>query len=1545
MKSTPTQTLVYVCNALDGSPIGKARVRLWEHYYDTDWHWRDRELTTNDDGICVFSFAQTANNRELFATAALEDRQAFGQGNSYWYRPEPERWRIYAVTDRPAYRPGETVQWKYTARQYDGATYSTPANQLVEFTIYDPKGSKVTDGKQTLNAFGSAWGSLPLTSAMPLGEYRVEFFDKGRVHGIGSATLFRLEEYKLPEFTVSVKTPEENGKKLAYRLGEPVQVTIQADYYFGGPVANATAEVLVYQSPYYRWWMPTHDYPWYYEDLAPNARRYYGGEGSIVKKATLKTDASGKATLTFDTPESSGQDLQYRIEARVTDSSRREIVGSSTVRVTRQRYYVNLQPEHYLSHPRESVTVNVNAKDANDGPMQVEGTMSVTRDVWVETWVSPIGREVSGAELRRFTDTGRFPPSEAPGPGWRVKFRGYTHEPVLMRTVKTDAEGAATLSFTPEREGYYRVSWGSKDTDGAPITSETMVWVADSTCTSLGYNRDGLEIIVDKDTFRAGQTAAVMLVAPTNDRYVLFSVEGEDLYSYQLVHMTGTVKLIQLPIEEKHVPNIFLNAAMVSDHQFYTDTKQVVVPPTKQFLQLDITSDSAQYQPRDTGLFLVTARDADGKPVSAEITFSAVDESVFAIQSDYAGDPRQFFYGTKRQHAVQTTGTMQQRAYVKLVKADKERILDEDQWRREQLSGPIVRTFDDSGVVGYEDRLSVTDGIVPVQSYLSAGRAMDATKSVSGPTGAAGAIGAPMAPTVMHQAAKNSAGDTRSSGVEPTVVVRSDFRSTLSWVPDLVTGNDGKASLKVNFSDALTGWTVTARAATATNQFGIASTTVRTKQPLIVRLQAPRFFVVGDTAIVSAVINNNTDVAMTVTPILTLGGVALEAGEQGARAATTVPANGETRIDWPVTAAHAGEVKITVSAKGSAYADAMVKSYPVYEHGIDKLVAKSGKARGNDVAVTLNLPKARKADTTTLSVQLTPSMAVTMLDALPYLIDYPYGCTEQTMSRFLPAAVTAKTLQDLGLKPADIAGKLFGGIEAASAEKTHPNAKHDLAELAAINTQSLARLYDFQHGDGGWGWWKEGDSDHYMTAYVVWGLSLAQNAGIPVKASVLERGVAYLDNELVEEETHYDMQAWMLHALSTYHRVAQRNLIPTYEEKAFANLWTHRDKLNTYTRALLALSAFRYRYAEQAKTLADNLANGAIIDKTPDTSVVMEGEQASHAAVIGTAHWGADGVYWHWSDSGVEATAFVLRALLAINPKNTLIEPTTNWLIKNRRGAQWNNTRDTAITVLALNDYLRASGELEANARYEVTVNGHRVADFKVTPADVLTAPSRFAVERKYLQDGNNVIRIRRTAGESPIYFAAEARFFSLEEPVTPAGNEIFVRRQYFKLVSRPTLLKGTVYDRVPLLDGESVTSGERVQVVLTIDAKNDYEYLLFEDLKPAGLEAVQLRSGEDCTARELKSGAVDRKFVAGKLDRDESDYTGRTRWVYQELRDRNVALFLDKLPQGVWEIRYDLRAEVPGAFHALPVIGQAMYTPEVRCNGSEIRLKVLDRP
>src|SRR6185312_17534217 len=146
-----------------------------------------------------------------------------------------------------------------------------------------------------------------------------------------------------------------------------------------------------------------------------------------------------------------------------------------------------------------------------------------------------------------------------------------------------------------------------------------------------------------------------------------------------------TVKLINLPVEEKHVPNMFLNANLVDDRQIFSDTKQIIVPPTKNFLTMDVKPDETKHQPRDEGTFIVTTKDDTGKPVSAEVAFGLVDASVYYIQGDYAGDPRQFYFGTKRQHPMQTQSTMNQKSYTKLVPGDNDRLIDDRELERQKF--------------------------------------------------------------------------------------------------------------------------------------------------------------------------------------------------------------------------------------------------------------------------------------------------------------------------------------------------------------------------------------------------------------------------------------------------------------------------------------------------------------------------------------------------------------------------------------------------------------------------------------------------------------------------------------------------------------------------------------------------------------------------------------------------------------------------------------------------------------------------------------------
>jgi len=1381
----------FVCNAVTGEPMPNARVRVWRE--TPGQIFKSIDATTGPNGVATVSLDAGSGSVTVFANS--KNRQAWVTAWNYTMGIPDEAWQIYAFTDRPAYRPGETVHWKFIARTRRGNEWITPANRSLEYEVANPRGEKVSSGTATLNEFGSFWADLPLTSAMPLGLYTIRLNRPATTTQreiVGYASLFRLEEYKLPEFRVDVRTEKQ------FRLGDTIEATIDASYYFGGPVANATVEAVVRKSPFVHAWTPWREYAWYFPQT-------YQGYGTEVKKETLKTDAQGRAKLSFETSADDG-DSTYTIEARVTDASRREVSGDGKVNVTKNRYSVMAQPEHYLLRPNDDVTIRFKALDANDQPVQATGTVKVVRRRWQQ-------------------------------PSY------HDEETVTTATLSTDKDGEATLRFRAPRDGYYAVQWTSEDrAPGALrardlVHADSAVYVTSRATIDIGYHAAGLELIIDKESFHSGQTAPVMVVTPASGRWVLFTTSGDAILDTQLLHLDGTVKLLQLAIDDRHVPSFGITASSVFDRTLSIVEQTIVVPPVEHFLNVEVKPDRTEYEPRQEGTVIVSTRDNEGRPVRAEVALAVTDEAVTAIQSDLAGDPRQFFFGQlRRANLVYVAASVQMQRYVNLIE-EKGKLIDDR--RRDQQKKD-------------ENELDYVEGVVG--GVAGGGLA----KTALAPP--------PVAESITVTAAAPML-DTITVPKPMEVIVRSDFRSTAFWQPDVVTGADGTARVTLKYPEALTTWRASARAVTSTTQVGIGSATAVTKMPLIVRLEAPRFFVAGDRVTISAVINNNTDAAMKVTPSIEVEGVKLETAST--LAAVDVPPHGESRADWRVAAEQAGPARLRVTGRSADRGDSMEKSFTVYEHGIDKLIAKSGKVRGDDAVIKLELPHDRRAAALTVRVQ--PSIAAVMLDALPHLIDYPYGCTEQTMSRFLPAAIVARTLRKNGRDVHELEAKL--------------------RDVAAMSNQ---RLRDFQHDDGGWGWWKDDQSNGFMTAYVVWGFALAKEAGMEVDAEAVKAGVAYLDHQLVKDEDAWEEQAWELHAIGAWRAATHDAKVAAEEQKAIENVWKHRERLSSYSRALFTLAAHDLGDSAKTAVLIRNLEDGVKLDRGADPAA---------AETIATARWGTDGLWWHWYDGPVESTAFALQALVRIDPQNKLIEPAMNWLVKNRRGAQWNNTRDTAIAVLALNDYLAASGELEGDAKWDVTVNGASVSSTSIDPA---------------LVRDDNVIRIHRVGGKA-LYFAIEGRFVSLEEPVKAAGNEIFVKREYVRLAPKPTLLKGIAYDRVPIEDGGAVNSGDRVEVVVTIESKNDYEYLLLEDLKPAGLEAVSLQSGESLYAT---SG-------------------DRSVWVYQELRDRKVALFISHLPQGTWQLRYTLRAEVPGTFHALPLMGQAMYVPEIHANGDEVRLQV----
>jgi uncharacterized protein YfaS (alpha-2-macroglobulin family) len=589
---------------------------------------------------------------------------------------------------------------------------------------------------------------------------------------------------------------------------------------------------------------------------------------------------------------------------------------------------------------------------------------------------------------------------------------------------------------------------------------------------------------------------------------------------------------------------------------------------------------------------------------------------------------------------------------------------------------------------------------------------------------------------------------------------------------------------------------------------------------------------------------------------------------------------------------------------------------------MEQLQALSGKLAEEQTTLKLplDMPLAREADLVA-EVVLSPSLALSLVDALPYLAQYPYGCTEQTLSRFVPSVVVRQTLVNLGLDKDQVQAMLDQSLAAADP----PQAQQTLGELDAMVADGLHRLAALQRADGSWGWWDGGRADPFMSAYALWSLVQAQRAGAQVNHSMLERAEAALQGMLSTQSEDYATQAWLLYALSERSHMDPEAKPSREEAQVSAWLWKNREFLSDTTRALLALSMHQVGFQDEAEQLARLLIATAQPVGSQTASTLLEGSAEAAAGAPAGVHWGQPS-RWHWQHRPVEATAFSLMALAAILPEAPEVEQAVHWLVHSRKAGRWEHTLDTALAVLALSRYASQVEVQGADWVAAVSVDGQRIGE--VSAADYLSGKrGRLQLPAAELGEGKRLITVERLRGQGPVYASAHARYWTLEQPIRPAGNGLFAKRTYQRLRPVSTLLAGTQLIREPLDEAGGVVSGERIEVTLTLEVRHATDYVMVEDAKPAGLEALTQLSGARIQLQRI--GA-------------DGHGAGPSPVAHQVVGNRHVTHFIEHLPAGTWQLTYQLRAEVPGTFSALPTLVQAMYVPQLQGNSAEAHLKVL---
>ncbi len=708
--------------------------------------------------------------------------------------------------------------------------------------------------------------------------------------------------------------------------------------------------------------------------------------------------------------------------------------------------------------------------------------------------------------------------------------------------------------------------------------------------------------------------------------------------------------------------------------------------------------------------------------------------------------------------------------------------------------------------------------------------------------------------------------------------LRQDFRNTAYWQAQVVTKDDGTASVEVTMPDNLTTWRMQVRAVSGDTMVGEGTNELLSTQPLLLRPALPRFLRVGDKTTIRLLVRNATEKETDVKVSIDVEGIDLEgstskSGKAGPGASTL--------FEWPATVSVEGTAKLTFRASaGGGLSDAVVQELPVALDVTPETMATGGIVISEPMYEAVFLPKWAILKNGSLEVKVQPSLTGSMGSELSEFRRWPWEDGEGTVK------IASRVIATIGVRRADKSAS-------ASVETLDSSVKNDIASLVSR-----------QNADGGWSWcwpWKC-DSDPEVTGLVLIALGEARTEGYSIDGSTLSGANGWVSGYLnrltdVANPADINQKAYLLYAMAA---AGQGEF---FLPQMRAMVEQYREKLANFGRAYLLLGMAAAGQSKQDSHMSQLLNDLA-------TKVIPSANGN---------HW-EDEKYRGTTHTNTRTTAAVLDALVRTDPGHPLIEETTRWLMVARGANRWHTLTDRAQAIMALSEFAVATGELAGDYGYSARLNESALFSGRFKPGDGVKTDGK-TVPLSELGAGkvSIVSLIKDVASPGRMYYTMNLRYVTPAQGVEAVNRGIAVTHEYSTLDA-----PGTRIDRAKL--------GTVIRVKVTVMAPSDLKYLVVQDLLPAGFEPID-------TSLKIVDPKLKAQLQAErtKLNRPtEIDYWAPwfgwyySPWDQTQIRDDRVTLNATNLPKGVHEYVYYVRATSVGDYFVAPAYAEESFFPEV---------------
>ncbi len=1296
----------------------------------------------------------------------------------------------YLYTDRPIYRPGDTVYFRLVSRNSQAGRYTLPSQASKTLRVYDGIGQELAAIDLPLSAYGTAHGEYTLLPEAQPGDYRL-----GDDY---EAIWFKVADYRKPEINLQVSF--EKDEILA---DEKLSAMVNARYFFDAPASNQEIHWAVYAAPQF-YSLPGYQVgPVNTDWLSPYLRLFMFGFDPLGFQVSQGDAVLGRdGRLALDVPVQAGQFIsaleRYRLTLEVTlmDESGLPVSARASARVNPADYIIGIKPDTWTARAEQQAGFEVVVADWEGIPA---GAKPLRAEFQKVTWI------------RQEADQPYFPPEYIP-----------RYSLVGSADFQTGSDGLARVAFTPPEAGTYQL-----DIHGDGARSEVLLWVG-GPGTTLWPNlpNQRTHLTSSQPSYSPGETASVFIPNEMGmDTLALVTLEREEVLRYELITVAAAGSDYTFLVEESHIPNIYISVTLLGENdqgkpEFRQGYLNLSIDPSRKLLNVELLdidrgtnlAETPALGPGEQLTIGLQVTDQAGQPVEGEFSLSVVDLAVLSLAEPNSPDILPALYGER----------------------------------------PLgVRTG--LGLAAYAHR-----------------------RGLVGEGGGGGGGGEGMLPSV----------------------VRERFPDTAYWNATLITNANGEAQVTLALPDTLTTWRVQARGLSGATLVGEATADIVATKQLLVRPVTPRFLVRDDHVQLSAIVHNNTASELEVEVSLQATGVRVDDPTHSMQVVGVSP-GGQARLDWWGTVLEAETASLVFSAVSGSLQDAARPaggSIPILRYTSPMTFATSGILDNEGERLELvSLPRSFEPIGGKFDIELSPSLGAAILNGLSALERFPYETNEQIISRFLPNLETYRALQTFGIEAPELQSRLERNLD-----------------------QGLARLVARQNQDGGWSWIGKGQSETYVSTYILFGLARARQNGIVVDEEVIKRAVEYVQAQMTAPDI--STPTWQLDRLAFGHYVLA--LAGYGDLPGLTDLYERHDQLNPWAQAFLALSIDSLSPSdERVKSLLSDLQASAIRSATG-------------------AHWEMASQDFENLNSPIYNSAVVVYALSQREPAAQILPDALRYLMDHRQpGGCWSNSYETAWSLMAAIEVMKGTGELGGSYGFSAVLNGTLVANGQSggSGTEVNSVTASIPLSSLYPRDPNG-LNIRRDAGIGRLYYTASLQVDRPAENVAPLNRGLEISRAYYPH-SRTCPLK----DCEPIQEAEM---GDVVTARVTFVLPNDVYYLMVEDYLPAGTEILDLslktsQLGQD-TDLEWESEPQPQPLYDYRRPFDD----GWGWWYFQgpQVYADHIAWSATYLPAGTYALTYDLVITHPGEFRVLPARAWEFYFPEVQGTSAGTVFEVANR-